>query len=133
MHTVHFFQKLRFFLLFFHFFRRTPHPPDTPPPDCPKFRAFFFHSPATIFALFLSLTGGLFVEFWWWFLKAGTANVHVWALQTCTFAGPCASNTTKIPREDPPEREKKSENGSGKGEKSATFFAPTLQAQPLGP
>ena len=35
-----------------------------PPPDLQNFRAFF-PSPATNFALFLSLTVCLLVEFWW--------------------------------------------------------------------
>ena len=44
-------------------------------------------------------------------------------LQTCTFEGPGASNTTKIPREDP-QREKKSENGCGRGGKKLEILGP---------
>ena len=60
----------------FRWTRRTP-----PPPDRPKFRAFFFPSPTPIFILFFSLrvssrvffplSGGLLVEFWWCFGQSG--------------------------------------------------------------
>ena len=55
--------------------------------------------------------------------------------QTCTFEGPGASNTTKIPREDP-QREKKNENGGGRGKKARNFGPPPfgpLGPHPLGP
>ena len=47
-------------------------------------------------------------------------------LQTCTFQGPGASNTTKIPREHSKrEREReKSENGSGRGKKKREIVGP---------
>ena len=49
--------------------------------------------------------------------RRGPQRFHTTAeSQTCTLEGPGASNTTKIPREDP-QREKKSENGSGEMEK----------------
>ena len=57
----------------------------------------------------------------------GPPGFHTTAqeLQTCTFPGPGASNTTKIPREDPRrEREKKNEN-EGEGKKSAKIWAPS--------
>ena len=91
----------------------------------PKISLFFFPPPATIFIL-LSLSWGPFVEFCWCFWRPEPWNVHIWALglscetpaapperaagactrttrelQTCTFQGPGASNTTKIPRKDP--------------------------------
>ena len=44
----------------------------------PKFRAFFFPSPATIF--FLPSLRGLLVEFWWCLKRQGPG--------TCTFEGP---------------------------------------------
>ena len=46
-------------------------------------------------------------------------------LQKCTFEGPGASNTTKIPREDP-EREKKAKMEAGEGKKAHTS-GPTLR------
>ena len=51
-----------------------------------------------------------------------TPNVHI--------SGPRAlPNTTKIPREDPPERDKKNENGVGREKKNAKVLAP----HPSGP
>ena len=44
----------------------TAPPQDNPPPDRPKFRSFFFPLPPP-FSLFLCLSGGLLVEFWWCF------------------------------------------------------------------
>ena len=101
-----------------------------PPPDRPKSRSFFSSLPPEISFFLLSLRG-LLVEFWWCFRRPGRSYVHVWALwllcetpagsgpsglhtttrdlQTWTFQGPGASNTTKITREDPPEREEKNE------------------------
>ena len=40
----------------------------------------------------------------------------------CTFEGPGASNTTKIPREDPPKK------GAGEGKKARNFGPPPLRA-----
>ena len=62
----------------------------------------------------------------------GAAGLHTTAreLQTRTFEGSGASNTTKIPREDT-QRDKKSENGGGRGKKSAKFWAPTIRAPTL--
>ena len=52
-------------------------------------------------------------------------------LQTCAFDGPGASNTTRIPREDP-QREEKNEFCGGRGKKSAKFWAsPTLRPPTL--
>ena len=55
-------------------------------------------------------------------------------LPTCTFTGPGASNTTKIPREDPQrERKKKSENVGGRGEKKKReILGPPASGSPLG-
>ena len=50
-------------------------------------------------------------------------------LQTCTFERPGASNTTKIPREDPPREGRKNEIFGGRKKKSAKFWAP----HPSGP
>ena len=49
-------------------------------------------------------------------------------LQTCTFERPGASNTTKIPREDP-QREEENEFSGGRGKKKARNFGP----HPSGP
>ena len=56
--------------------------------------------------------------------RVGPWGFHTTAreLQTCTFEDPGASNTTKIPREDP-QREKKSENGGGRGNKKRDILA----------
>ena len=55
-------------------------------------------------------------------------------LQTCTFQGPCASNTTKIPRKRPKDRGKRIKNCGGRGKKkSAKFWAPPpFGAPPFG-
>ena len=50
-------------------------------------------------------------------------------LQTCTFQGPGASNTTKIPRKDPQERERRMKIVAGEGKQSAKFWA----SHPSGP
>ena len=50
-------------------------------------------------------------------------------LQTCTCEGPGASNTTKIPREDPIERDKKTEHCGERGKKNAKCWVP----HPSGP
>ena len=59
--------------------------------------------------------------------------------QTCTFQGPGASNTTKIPRRDPHEREERKKMVAEKGEKKREILGthptggPTLQeATPFG-
>ena len=53
--------------------------------------------------------------------------MYVWALQTRTFEGSGASNTTKFAREDT-QRERQKE---GKWEESAKFWAPTLRGPAL--
>ena len=56
--------------------------------------------------------------------------------QTCTFKGPGASNTTKIPREDPQrerEREKERRWGQEREKKSAKFWAPAFGHPPFEP
>ena len=50
-------------------------------------------------------------------------------LQTCTLEPPGASNTTKIPREDPRREEKRTNYEAGEGKKSANFLA----LHPSGP
>ena len=47
---------------------------------------------------------------------------------TCTFRGPSASNTTKIPREDP-----KSENCGGRGNKKREILGTPIRAPHFGP
>ena len=136
-------------------FRRT-----SPPPDRPKFRAFF-PSPAGNFIL-SSLSGRSSRGIWWCLKRRdaqmcalgvlglssetpaasgdrrpGLVGLHTTTreLQTCTFERPGASNTTKIPRADHPDRHKKSEMVAGEGKKkreilgSPPFGAPT----PSGP
>ena len=64
-------------------------------------------------------------------VRFGPTGLHTTAreLQTCTFEGSGASNTTKIPREDTQRDTKRAKMGSGKGRKSAKFWAPP----PFGP
>ena len=95
---------------------------DPPFPGPPKISRFFFPLPPAKFVLFFDLWGssrGILVVF----EAPGPSNVNVWSswvvvrspggfgaagvshhsqrAQTFTFEGPGASNTTKIPREDP--------------------------------
>ena len=120
-----------------------------PPPDHPKI-SHFFPSPAGNFIL-SSLSGGSFRGILVVFEAPGRSNVHVWALgllretpaalgpagllsttrelQTRTFERPGASNTTKIPREDPPEREERMKISGGREKKSEIWASPT----PSGP
>ena len=97
----------------------------------PKFRAFFSLPPEISFYL-LSL-GGLLVEFWWCLKRRGA--------QMCTFgvlAGvshhsrepkrahlrvSVFTKTTKIQREDQPEREERMKIVAGEGNKRAKFWA----------
>ena len=114
-----------------------PLPPDpSPPPDRLKFRCFSL-VPAPIF-VFLWNFGGVFegrdpqmcTSGPRGFRAAGVSHDSR-ELQTRTFEGPGASkNTTKIPREDR-QREKKSENGSGRVENTRNFGPPTLQGPTL--
>ena len=62
---------------------------------------------------------------------SGPPGLHTTAreLQTCTFEGPGASNTTKIPRERPKEREKRMKNCGGRGKKKREILGP----HPSGP
>ena len=57
--------------------------------------------------------------------ELGTPNVHI------LFEGSGASNTTKIPRKRPKEREKRIKTVAGEGKKSAKFWAPTVRAPTL--
>ena len=52
-------------------------------------------------------------------------------LQVCTFEGPGASHTTKIPREDPHEKEERNEPVAGDGKKTRNFVPPTLRGPTL--
>ena len=51
--------------------------------------------------------------------------------QTWTIEGPGASNTTKIPRKDPKEREKRIKNCGGRVKNARNFGPPTLGAPPF--
>ena len=64
---------------------------------------------------------------------SGPPGFHTTAreLQTCTFKGPGASNTTKFPREDPQRERKRAKMGAGEGKKSAKFWALRLRAPTL--
>ena len=59
-------------------------------------------------------------------------NTTTRELQTCTFQGPGASNTTKIPRKDPQERERRMKIVVGEGIESAKFWAPHHSGPPFG-
>ena len=54
-------------------------------------------------------------------------------LQLCTFKGPGASNTTKIPREDPREREKARKWGREMEKKARNFGPPAFGPPPFEP
>ncbi len=94
--------------------------------------ALFFPSPATVFilspslvGLFCGILGGVFED------RSRRRGSHTTAreLQTCTFQGPGASNTTKIPRKRPKEREKRMKNCGGRGKKKREILGP----HPSGP
>ena len=58
--------------------------------------------------------------------ESGPPGLHTTAreLQTCTFEGPSASNTTKIPREDPQEKEERMNIVAGEGKKEQNLGGP---------
>ena len=66
---------------------------------------------------------------------SGPSGLHTTAreLQTCTFQGPGASNTTKIPRKDPQEREKERKWRRERGKKSEILGPAPFGAPPEGP
>ena len=82
--------------------------------------AFFFPSP-TPFLLFLSFSGGSRAD--------GEFHTTTREPKRAHLRVPAFKNTTKIPREDPPEREEKNEFPAGERKKSAKFWAPN----PSGP
>ena len=114
--------------------------------------ALFLPFPATV-SLFLCLSGGLLVEFWWCFegrnpemctFGLSGCRVKPWRphqtgppglahdsprTQTCTFQGTCASKHHQNSTRRPPERHRNSETVAGKGRKRAKFWAP----HPSGP
>ena len=121
-------------------------PADSPSPDRPKFRSLFFLPPQLSF--FPLSSGGLLVENMGAVqgrilhkvrvraAASGPPGLHTTAreLQTCTYQGPGASNTTKIPRKDPQEREERKKIVAEEGKKSAKFWAPTFRRpHPSGP
>ena len=59
------------------------------------------------------------------------ASHDSWRAQTCSFQGPGASNTTKIPRKDPQERKK--ENCGGREKKREILFPHPSSLHPSGP
>ena len=54
-------------------------------------------------------------------------------LQTCTFERPGASNTTKIPREDPQRGKKRTNFAAGQGKKREILGPPPFEPPPFGP
>ena len=91
----------------------------SPPPDPLNVALCFRLSrPISFFSfLSLSLSEGLLVEFWWCFWRPGPSNVLVWALQTCRFEFSRRSKHHQNSTNGHPERDKKSENGGGRGKK----------------
>ena len=122
--------------------RTSPGPPSAGPPKISQ-----------QFSFFLPSLGGLLVEFWWCFedqdpemrtfglsgcrVKPGPAalgppRLHTTAreLKTRTLKGPGASNTTKIPRQDPHRERKRTKMGTGEGKKARNFGPPPFRAPP---
>ena len=56
--------------------------------------------------------------------RAAGAHTTARELQTCTFERPGASNTTKIPRKRPKEREKRKKTVAGEGKKKREILGP---------
>ena len=119
---------------------RTPPPLDIPLPDPPsagppKFRFFFslarynFHSFFPLFGVHSLKFGGVF--------EGRDPEMCTFGLSGCRvkprrlFQGPGASNTTKIPRKDPKEREEEKNNVAGEGKKPRNFGPPTLRGLTL--
>ena len=80
-------------------------------------------------SFFSSSLGGLLVEFWLC-LEAGVSHDSR-ELQTCTFEHPGASNTTKIPRKDPQEKERRKKNCWRRREKMREISGPPPFGLPL--
>ena len=116
--------------------RRTPLLPDPPPPDRPKFRAFSlssrhnFHSFLPLFWSFSLNFGGVFEDRDPQMCTFGLSGCRVKPrrphqtgppgshTQTRTFERPGASNTTKIPREDPQRGKKRTNLAAGEGKRA---------------
>ena len=130
--------------------RRTPSPDSNPSAGPPKISLFFSlsrHNFLSFFSLFgvLSLNfGGVFEGrekgIYTFGLSGcrGPPGLHTTTreLQTCTFQGPGASNTTKIPRKDPKKREERKKIVVVEGKKARNFGpfrAPPFRAPPFGP
>ena len=108
-------------------FPRCAGPPGAGPPHAPKFRPFFLLS--TPFSLFCLSLGCLLVEFWWCSRRPGPSNVPVWALgllreTQAAERDPGASKHHQNSTRRHPERDKKSENGSGRRKKARNFGGP---------
>ena len=69
--------------------------------------------------------------------RFGPTPLQARELQTCTSDGPGASNTTKIPRKDPKEREERKKNEAREGKKREIMGPPPFGApsvlHPSGP
>ena len=67
--------------------------------------------------------------------QTGPPGLHTTTreLQTCTFERTGASNTTKIPRKRPKEREKRIKNCGGREKKREILGPPPFGASPFGP
>ena len=116
----------------------------------------FFPSPATVFILFSLSCWSFSLNFGGVFedrdpqitfglsgcrvkpggpTRPGRRGSHTTAreLQTCTFHGPGASNTTKIPRKDKKERERRKKIVAGKGKKKREILGPPPHPSGLHP
>ena len=107
--------------------------------------ALFLTFPATV-SLFLCLSGGLLVKFWWCFEAPGRSNVHVWSSRAVAceprrpgLVGPQGFHTTarepkraqfRVPafktppkfNEKTPRETQKQRNGGGKGKKKSEIL-----------
>ena len=81
----------------------------------------FFPSPAAKIRSFLPSLGVFSLNFGGVFEAPGRSNVHVWALQTCTFEGPGLQKHHQNSTRRPPEREEKNEFSGGRGKKERNF------------
>ena len=70
---------------------------------------------------------------WALWLSCETSHTTTRELQTRTCERPGASNTTKIPREDPQRGKKRTNFAAGEGKKARNFGPPTLRAPNLRP
>ena len=76
------------------------------------------------FLFLLRLLSHLTLHFLLWGRPGFTRQLF----QTCTFQDPTASNTTKIPRKDPQERERRMNIVAGEGKKKREILGPTFRS-----